>query len=385
MQAKQPHILILPKWYPHNADPQNGIFIQVFARALAADQKVTVIFPVAESGEKPAVITDEGNLLQILVPYRASKLKWMPLRKLVNFFRFRTAVKTGALLLLEKREKPDLIHAQVLIRAALFARQLAKKWNIPWILTEHSSEFLDAKPFHGNFIKQFVIRNLCRDAQALTTVSKILAMGLSQFCPQKKIHVIPNIILFPEITPGKKNDVLTIAAIGDLVDDVKNFSGILRALAQIKERLPEFKFILAGEGPDKQYLKDLSESLKINDRVSFPGRLTHPEVLGLLRQIDFLITNSKKETFSMVSAEAVAAGKPVVITRCGGPEEWFLPQYGIMTDNDNELVLSKAILEMAGNHGSYNSHGMALHIRQAFNEKRILGSYRDLYQNLLRL
>lgn len=383
MQAKQPHILILPKWYPHTADPQNGIFIQGFARTLAAGQKVSVIFPVAESHNNPPEFKTEGNLAEILVPYRASKTRWMPLRKLVNFFRFRRAVKKGASILLEKRGKPDLIHAQVLIRAALFARRLARTWNIPWMLTEHSSEFLEAKPFHGHFLKQYIIRSLCRDAHAVTTVSETLAKGLSPFCEQKEIHVIPNIIAFPEISPGKKNEVLTFTAIGDMVDDVKNFSGILRAVARIENRLPEFKFILAGEGPDKQYLKVMSESLKISHRVSFPGRLTHPEVLRLLQQVDFLITNSRKETFSMVTAEAVAAGKPVIITRCGGPEEWFIPEYGIMTDNDDESALCNSILEMAAQHSHYNSLDMANLIRQKFDGTLILQSYRHIYQNLL--
>lgn len=53
------------------------------------------------------------------------------------------------------------------------------------------------------------------------------------------------------------------------------------------------------------------------------------EVAGFFCECDFFVLNSNFETFSVVTAEALAYGKPVIATRCGGPEEFVNKIMGI--------------------------------------------------------
>jgi len=384
MQGLQPHILILPKWYPHQADPQNGSFIQTYTRALAKRQPVTVIFPEPVEFKRDVGIFAEEDLLEIHVPFVRSNVPVTSLRKAINFFRYRQALLTGLEQMRERKGKPDLIHAQVLIRPAMFAAHWANRWDIPWILTEHSSEFIREGALSGS--KKFYIRNLCVRASRLVVVSDPLAEGLRAVTGRRHIDVIPNLIEFPEIPPGASTPrpVLTIGIVADLVDDIKNISGVLRALALVRKDLPEFELKIAGEGPDRQPLELLAKELGLEKEVEFFGSMTHSEVLTFLPSIDFLVLNSRTETFSIVTAEAVSCGKPVIITRCGGPEQWFLPEYGIMISPDNQPELEKALVKMAHSFREYPAEKIAQDVRTRFNPDQIIESYRLIYAQLIK-
>jgi glycosyltransferase involved in cell wall biosynthesis len=56
-----------------------------------------------------------------------------------------------------------------------------------------------------------------------------------------------------------------------------------------------------------------------------------------------LVVPSRRETFSLVTAEALASGTPVVATRCGGPEEILTDETGQLTDVDDAAALAIAI------------------------------------------
>jgi len=55
------------------------------------------------------------------------------------------------------------------------------------------------------------------------------------------------------------------------------------------------------------------------------------------------VVPSRRETFSLVTAEALASGTPVVATRCGGPEEILTEETGQLTDVDDAAALAIAI------------------------------------------
>jgi L-malate glycosyltransferase len=386
MQANPNHILILPKWYPHPNDPQNGSFIKDFALEMSKVNFMSVIFPVpGPENESPQVFQQE-NFLEILVPYKQLQIPFGPARKLLNFLNYMNALKRGYELLLKQKSRPQLIHVHVLIRPALFASRLSKRRNIPWVLTEHSSDFLNEDFVANNVVKKFFVKGLCnKEAHAISAVSARLAEGLKSMGVSHQIDVIPNILVFPKQTvqlePG---NVLRIAAAADLVDHIKNISAVIHALAEKKGDLGAFEFHLIGDGPDRQRLETLVEKLDLKSHVIFHGRQPHQYVLDFLPTISFLITNSFTETFSLITAEAVACGKPVIVTRCGGPEEWFKPEYGLMIESGNQKGLEEAIVKMAVGFRDYSPELMQASIREQFDPEKVIQQYLDFYQKVLK-
>lgn len=381
MHSQRLHILILPKWYPFAEDPQNGSFIAHYAQELSAHHKVSVVFPYPVVEETPIEVNEQNGLLEVRVPYVQSLLLWTPIRKLINYVKYRNALNLGVMHLLEKRDPPQLIHAQVLIRPALFADRFSQHWEVPWLLTEHSSEFLRRNALSS--IKKRIIAQLCRRANYVVAVSPTLAERLKQVTRRDDIKTIPNLVDFKiKASPPTSSEVIHIGIVADLVDHIKNISGVLQALANIKDQIPDYKLSIVGDGPDAEKLKSLTNELNLNQNVTFLGRKEHAEVLEFLPEIHFLITNSRTETFSIVTAEAIASGRPVIVTRCGGPDEWFSDDYGIMVNPDQQEELETAILKMCRDHNSYDSEKLANAIREQFNPELVIEAYERLYYRM---
>lgn len=387
MEAKSAHLLILPRWYPHPADPQNGNFIAHFAKAMASRMQVTVIFPYPSDESGSPEVIDFGACVEIRIPYERAPagVASSVLYKAAQFFRYRRALLAGVSVMLQRRGKPSIIHAQILTRTAFYAHRFAKKWNIPWLLTEHNSELYT--PHKIDWPRRITMKKMCLRADKVVVVSAALAKALSSFSGRKDIEVIPNLIAFqaaPRTSWENSSDKpVQMAMVCDLVDEVKNVSGVLRALHRVTDKLPPHALQIIGDGPDRESLEALTTELGLNEHVTFVGRLTHSEVLPLLSTIDFLVVNSRRETFSIVAAEALSFGKPVIITRCGGPQEWFKPQYGIMIEPDNDEELAKSLIDMAEKHSSYDATALASGIRSQFDSKTILDAYLGMYTQLM--
>jgi glycosyltransferase involved in cell wall biosynthesis len=74
-----------------------------------------------------------------------------------------------------------------------------------------------------------------------------------------------------------------------------------------------------GEQEYCEYLKSLAESLELSDCVMFRGYTSNMD--DALLECDVVVVPSRAESFSLVTVEAMMAGIPVVVSRCGGPEE----------------------------------------------------------------
>ncbi len=99
----------------------------------------------------------------------------------------------------------------------------------------------------------------------------------------------------------------------------KDHPTFLRAAQQVREKVPEAAFILAGEGELKERTQELARDLGIADRTFFIGRCQN--VGEVLSVSDVCVLSSSAEGFSNAILEYMAAGRPVVATDVGGARE----------------------------------------------------------------
>src|SRR5699024_9955006 len=102
-------------------------------------------------------------------------------------------------------------------------------------------------------------------------------------------------------------------------------------------------------GEEKANLLKLVRVLKIEEQVVFLGPLTREQVKEEVSSADAFVLSSKYETFGVVLIEALALGKPVIATKCGGPESIVTPEVGYLVENNSEEELSKAMSELIAN------------------------------------
>lgn len=100
------------------------------------------------------------------------------------------------------------------------------------------------------------------------------------------------------------------------------------------------RFIVVGDGPERNRLEQLARSLEIEKAVSFCGWVSHKEVLGRLRSADVLVFPSVRDFGAGVVFEALACGVVPVVADFGGPGDIVRPEIGykVALTNENELV-----------------------------------------------
>jgi glycosyltransferase involved in cell wall biosynthesis len=123
----------------------------------------------------------------------------------------------------------------------------------------------------------------------------------------------------PNIVGGA---VLSIGTLGER----KNQLGLVRAFAPVAHRHADWRLVLVGDSPEREYrrqLDDVLDELRLRDRVEIRGAATRSELVELYASADVLALSSIQETAPLVIAEAQAAGVAVAATDVGGTR-WMI-------------------------------------------------------------
>ncbi|MFI5219896.1 MAG: glycosyltransferase, partial [Bacteroidia bacterium] len=346
--SKKIKILFLTRWYPNKTNIQLAVFIQKHAAAVARFCDVSVLNVTAVSEQKDTyeiVQTGQRGFVEVIVYYRAIKKFFSPLDRVLNLLRYLIAHNKGMNLIRNKFGKQDITHAYIFIRPAVMAWWMKIMNGIPYVISEQWSGYATGKFEKRSFIDKAITRFAARKAETITTVSDFLKTRMRQNKIEGNYHVIPNVIESNLVISNEKKDtVIKILTVADLVDEIKNISGTIKAIAEIVKSQPLIKFDIVGGGHDREKLEMLAKDLSVlNKNIFFHGMKTNEQVYEYLKECDFLIMNSRFETFSSICAEAMSCGKPVIATRCGGPEEFVIPETGMLISPDTPAELIAAI------------------------------------------
>lgn len=134
------------------------------------------------------------------------------------------------------------------------------------------------------------------------------------FFPRWKVVSIDNPV-FPPPPPKRlrENDYRVILALGRFVEQ-KGFDLLLKAFCKITRFHPDWRLVIAGDGPLNDELQTLSKKLGICDRVDFAGWTADPYTL--YQEASIFAFPSRFEGFGMTLAEALSCGLPVVAFDC---------------------------------------------------------------------
>lgn len=372
------HILHIPKWYPNPEDPQLGIFIQKQIQAASQFDTQSVLYIKSVKELDSEYILEEkqvADVLELHIYYKKSESRtkqFVLLKKLYN---------KGFKKIQEKLSKPDVLHVHNLIVPAVWANKYASKHNIPWVLSEHWSGYtsrsgvFESKMMWERKIWQYYSER----AKCTISVSAFLEDALKKNAIGKKHRVIPNVVEAVKGDVKREDDEIRILNVSDMVDDIKNISGLLDAFSSICQKYPNARLYLVGGGDDLEEMKNKARKLGIEECVTFFGRLKNEDVLALYHDIDFVVVNSRIETFSVVAAEALLAGKPVITTRCGGVEEFITDSHGILISIDDNSELEEALENMLTNFNNYDPDTLINYSQNKFSSEAIGLSLSNIY------
>ena len=373
------NILLLPRWYPNKSDIQLGTFIQAQAILLKDVFNIYVIYvqgdPNLKSKYEFVESTDHG-IHERIVYFKQSK---GILKKIINGRRY----KMAQLLAFKNWDiKVDLCHVHVPYRSAFLALDLQRK-GIPFVITEHWSGHLNGEYQQKNAADRTIYKQVLSKAANIATVSNILQAKFKENTGFDSV-VIPNFIEEdPQFVKTPSTDTITILSVSDFINSTKNITGLLTAFSIAIKENPLLKLKLIGGGPDETLVANAVRDLQLADHVTLAGRLAHAEVLKAYSQCDFYVCNSNFETFGMTVAEALIAGKPVVCTLCGGPEEFLNSSNSMTVPIDSAVQLSSTILQMAKEFNSFEKDKIAQAIQAQFGAEAVKTQLKNFYNSAI--
>ncbi|MBK6756608.1 MAG: glycosyltransferase [Moraxellaceae bacterium] len=140
---------------------------------------------------------------------------------------------------------------------------------------------------------------------------------------------------------------------------------------------------MAVSCPEQERLRQLSSQLGVSKQVVFLGARKRQEVLETVAAANAFVLSSRYETFGVVIVEALALGKPVVATRCGGPESIISNEDGILVDVDDIDALADAMLDVYTNYSNYHPEGIRQRCLERFGEEAVTTQLKMVYDGVL--
>ncbi|MEO5902842.1 MAG: glycosyltransferase [Gemmatimonadaceae bacterium] len=279
--------------------------------------------------------------------------------------------------------KPDVIHGHNLNPAGLLCHRISTRWNIPFVVTEHSSFFRQGLVPRRLFPK---LRKAAVSASSLAAVSPGLGAILAQQLDldPESIKWVPNVV-DAEVTVAPIGAKVSSArrfvfsCIGNLIP-IKNHATLLYAFqrAFCAQEYPILR--IGGDGPLESELRHLAAELGIAAQVHFLGRLSRGQVIEELDNCDAFVLPSSYETFGVVLIEALVRGKPVIATQCSGPGSFIEREDGIIVQPDDVGDLSNALLTMTHEMSHYDARHLRESAIERFGAHRLVANLEEMYR-----
>lgn len=172
--------------------------------------------------------------------------------------------------------------------------------------------------------------------------------------------------------PGRKAKV-ALHVTASFSDDAASFKGG-HYIVELAKAMPDVTFVVASIYAD--VTSDLPENLFLWGRTK-----NQTELAELYNAADCTVISSKRETFSMVVAESLCCGTPVVGFKAGGPESIALSEFSKFVDYGDAEAL-KSVLEAKLNTPGDSEHISAI-ARSKYSQQRMASEFIDIYKSLI--
>ncbi len=377
-QDKPNHILFISDWYPHADRPFDGIFIQKLAQCIQYQPGWQVSNISFHSHDKGYLVKEQVHNgiheVRLFYPEKAPKL--------LRHWRMYQMIKEAAERLAATYGPVQLIQANIMPFAALYAYRLARKWRIPFGIREGYSVYLDDQFLDFPWFKRKLTRFVAHKSDFLVAISAALGKALQRHFPKVNPVIIPNPVL-REIPKARSAPTTpTLVSIADF-RPYKRLSVLLEAFAKALEHNPELQLDLYGKGPEEKQLREQAAALGIANRVRLLGTVPNATIYERLPGYSFLVISSAVETFSNVGIEALSCGVPVLATDCGGPADFITATNGLLVAPNDAKALTEGILQMIANSEEYDRSAIQQAAIDRFSMAAVGQQYVSLYKDAI--
>jgi len=295
------------------------------------------------------------------LPYNVSRIR-APHSALFSFPLFARTLRR-----LIRLHPPDAVFCPMWFPDGAACRWALKGAPIPYFVAAHGTEVFEDFTTVRNSVRTVLVRRLKRkvfhDAEKVFPVSQYTRKAVLEEAGGNDKGVITvnngvNSMIFKK-TAGNSNVEARYRPRGERIlltvtrlYPYKGVDRMLESLPAISHAVPDVKYLIVGEGPDRQRLEDLTARLGLQTQVCFLGRLALSEIVDLYNLADLFVMLSREEPpdvegFGLVFLEAAACGLPSVGGRSGGiPDAIDEGKSGWLVDPCNIEEIAATIIDV---------------------------------------
>lgn len=335
--------------------------VRRYAEALAGRGDTVDVITLRDNNA-PYKSTIKGvNVYRIQKRNRTEKSKWTYLSKLLLFL-----FKSGYFVTKNHlREKYDLIHVHSVPDFEVFATLIAKKLGAKIILDIHDivPEFYASKfksPRDGLFFKMLVRLERMSSAYSDHVIianhiweKVILNRSVKDNTKCSVFLNYPDASIFHRYHLERKSKKFKMVYPGSL-NFHQGLDIAIKALAIIKNELPEAELHIYGEGEHQLELEKLVATLELQDKVYFYSRVPLDKIADKISSADIGIVPKRNDffggqAFSTKILEFMSLGIPVIVSRTIIDQFYFNDDVVKFFEPENENDLAQAIIALAKN------------------------------------
>ena len=306
---------MVAEYYPRASDPVLGVWAHrqaLAARDAGADVRVIVLHrPIApsarareldawrEAARQPAREERDGidvRYLRYLSPPRG--------RTYATWGAFAAPGLALALRRMRREFPYDLIHAHYAVPSA--DAVLTARAGTPLVISEHGGDVFHTARLPGG---------ARRVGRAFATAALVMAnsKGIERAVRDlgarhtRVVHLGTDLVPMERLPPTPP----VLVTVGQLIAR-KRQADVLRAMWILRERRPDLRYRIIGDGPERDVLAHLARELGLAERVEFTGQLPHADALRRGREASVFVMPSTDEAFGVAYVEAMAAGVPAI-------------------------------------------------------------------------
>ena len=375
-------VLVIPSWYPDENDKLLGIYHKEYATAISNNNIDVDMLYISRIGiskifKYPFMMKKQIDNEKTYKVYKYRMLDISKISKKLQLKLYAKKLETFYKDYLKLNTKPDIIHSMVTLPSGYACAKLGKKYNIPVLVTEHSSNYYQYFKGINKKFGEYVLKNT-----TFSTVSNYMKNELNL----DKCYVIPNIVdtkIF-NIKKHKNNKSLNLVTISAFRIG-KNLEDIIKSLSLLiyERNIKNVHLDIIGDGYLMSYLKEISKELNVYDYITFHGKKTKEEISKILSKNDIFIVASKLETFCIPGIEALAASLPVVSSKCKGPEEYIDRKSGELFEVGNINEMCDKIIKVSKNLDKYDSKYLKS-IANNYSYKNVSKLAKNIYEEILK-
>jgi glycosyltransferase involved in cell wall biosynthesis len=386
-----PHVLAIPSWYPSDSADSGGSFFReqiqclsdegINMGVLVSEVKSIKHFPALPIFSSNISHEKDGNVNVC----RSRATAWFFFSPNLTAWLWKKRVKRLYDAYVLQHGRPDLIHAHCMLYAGWAALHIKYVTGIPFVVTEHSSQYALRKTSRA---QSEMVKEVIAQASQLVSVGSVQGKFLSNKfqVDDKSWLTVPNVVnkifLEKELCDTSDSNYFTFGTVS-LMTKNKNVELLIKSFCAAYSRNNNLRLRIGGSGAERANLELLARELNISEVVTFVGMIARANVASFMSECNAFVLSSNYETFGVVLIEAIALGKPVIATDCGGSTDIVNQNNGVIVPVENPEMMGQAMYDMAVAKNKFSSQHIRDDCLNRFGCRAIATSLKAIYGDAL--